>query len=188
MVIKMSKSLSEMFKETQATSFDEGAKTREAVARGLVRVNETTFNEASKTREAVARGLVRVNNNTNTRAQEIKDHSDANHRETRNHSDANHRETQRAIREEGARTRSVLLDYWEWPEYAIGAILGVIASLCMWFAEKDVILKPVKWDAAGNVLKYGPDTFLVIILAVLFGVFVFFCAGGIVHAIRRRLR
>ena len=166
MVIKMSKSLSEMFKETQATSFDEGAKTR----------------------ETVARGLVRVNNNTNTRAQEIKDRSDANHRETRNHSDANHRETQRAIREEGARTRFELLDYWEWPEYAIGAILGIIASLCMWFAEKDVILKPVKWDAAGNVLKYGPDTFLVIILAVLVGVFVFFCVGGIVHAIRRRLR
>jgi len=188
MVIKMSKSLTEMFKETQATSFNEGAKTRETVARGLVRVNETTFNEGAKTRETVARGLARVNSNTNTRAQEIMDRSDANHRETRNHSDANHRETQRAIREEGARTRSELLDYMEWPEIVIGLILGIIAGISMWFAEKTVILKPVQWDTAGNVLKYGPDTFLVIVLAVLFGAFVFFCVSWIVHAIRRRLR
>ena len=177
MVIKMSKSLSEMFKETQATSSSEGAKTRETVARSGARLREFTFNEGAKTRETVARGLARTNANVNTRAKEIMDRSDA-----------NHADTQRVIREEGARTRGELLDIMEWPEIVFGLILGIIAGLGMWFAEKSVIIKPVQWDSVGNVTKYGPDTFLVIVLAVLFGAFVFFCTTWIVHAIRRRLR
>jgi hypothetical protein len=43
----------------------------------------------------------------------------------------------------------------------------------------------VRWDAAGNVLKYDVDTFMVIVLSVLLGAFVFFVTTWIVHAIRR---
>jgi hypothetical protein len=175
----------------------EAQRTRETVARTGARMNDHTTGEAQRTRETVARTGARMIVHTTDEAQKTREtvartgarmieHTTGEATRVMGHVDANHDDTRRVIREEHDRTRNALRDVMEWPEILMGLILGIIAGIGMWFAEKDVILKPVRWDAAGNVLKYDVDTFMVIVLAVLLGTFVFFVVTWIVHAIRKR--
>ena len=173
----MSKSLEQMFNDTMATSAKVGARVNSHVDRRTAEIQETT-----------AKVGVRVNSHTDRKAAEIQETTAKVGRRIVDRSDANNSETRRIVREEAVRTRNELRDYLEWPEIIIGLLFGIIAGIAMWFAEKSVIIKPVQWDSAGNVLKYGPDTFLVIVLSVLLGAFVFFCVSWIVHAIRTRYR
>lgn len=139
------------------------------------RVNEHTDRAANSVKETVAKSAKRVNDHTTAQA-------DA----TRKHSDDNHAATQRVIRDEAEATRRALGNYMALPEIIIGAILGIIAGLAMWFAEKGVIMKPISYDAVGNVTAYGTDTFMVVLLAIVLGIFVFFCASSLIHWIRNR--
>lgn len=191
-VITMAKKLTleQMFEQTRTV-------TQETVARTGARTNEHTTGEAQRTRETVARTGARMIVHTTDEAQKTREtvartgarmieHTTGEATRVMGHVDANHEDTRRVIREEHNRTRNALRDVMEWPEILMGLILGIIAGIGMWFAEKDVILKPVRWDAAGNVLKYDVDTFMVIVLSVLLGTFVFFIVTWIVHAIRKR--
>lgn len=152
-----------------------GDRNAEVVARTGARVNAHTTEVGNRTNEVVARTGARITDTVRTTGDRVMERSDANHDDTR-----------RVIREEHSRTRNALRDVMEWPEILFGLICAIAAGIAMWFAEKDVILKPVQWDASGNVLKYGVDTFMVIVLSVLLAAFVFFVVTWIVHAIRKR--
>lgn len=167
-----------MIKMSKATSLERlFAETSEAVVRTGMHGEQHVDRKAAEICETAAKVGVHVEK-----------HSDRNHGETRNLVREEADGIRRVIRDESDGLRRDLRDNMEWPEILIGLLFGIIAGIAMWFAEKGVIIKPVQWDAAGNVLKYGPDTFLVIVLAVVLGVFVFFFVSWIVHAIRSRMR
>ncbi len=173
----MAKTLEQMFNDTMETSAKVGA-----------RVNAHSDRKAAEIQETTAKVGARVNARVDRRAAEIQETTAKVGKRVMDRSDENHSETRRVIRDENERTRRALRDYMEWPEILIGLICGIIAGIGMWVAEKSVILKPVAWDKAGNVIKYGPDTFLVVVLAIVLGAFVFFCISWLVHAIRNSNR
>jgi hypothetical protein len=177
MVIKMSKSLEAMFAATCETAAKVGVHNERHMDRKATEIQET----AAKVGVHVEKHMDR--NHEATRSV-IRDEAENTRGVIRDEADG----TRRVIRDESNRLSESLRDRMEWPEIFIGLLFGIIAGIGMWFAEKGVIIKPIQWDAAGNVLKYGPDTFLVVVLSIVLGVFVFFLVSWIVHSIRARLR
>jgi hypothetical protein len=189
MVIKMSKkTLEQMFSETKAASVAVGNHIESRVDRKTAEIQETAVKVGRHIEARVDRRTAEIQDTTAKVGRHIEARSDRNHGETRNVIRDEADGTRRVIRDESDRLSKSLRDNMEWPEILIGLLFGIIAGIGMWFAEKGVIIKPVQWDAAGNVLKYGPDTFLVIVLSVVLGVFVFFFVSWIVHAIRSHTR
>lgn len=143
------------------------------------RVNAHTDKKAQEVKTFVAAAGGRVNKHTTKEAEATRKRSDDNHAETRRHSDENHAETRRRI--------AALEERVTPGQVIIGIILGIIAAVALWLAEHDVIVKPTAFDAAGNVTAYGTDVFMVALLAIVLGIFVFFVVTWLIGAIRKAM-
>jgi len=188
MVKIMSKTLEQLFNETKATTATVGNRINSHVDRRTTEVQETTAKVGKRINAHTDRKTAEVQETVAKVGTRVNAHSDSNHAATRAYSYENHTATRQVVRDEAERTRRSLKDYMEWPEIIFGLLCGILAGIGMWLMERNVILKPLAWDKAGNVTKYGPDTFMVIVLAVVLGIFVFFCISWLVHAIRHRNR
>ena len=181
--------LDRMFQETMATSAKVGARVnahtdrktaeiQETTAKVGARVNAHTDRRTAEIQETTAKVGARVNAHTDRKAAEIQETTAKVGARVNAHSDANHAETRNTIRNESNRIIGAM------DNDNLGFGLGLIAFICAliagvgtFLAERGVVLKPVLDQTNGNVLRYIPDTWSLVIVS--FAVFVLtFCVVG----------
>ena len=191
-MIKMSKktsSLQELFAITDSTIASTGKRLKDHMDLRAGETNATVATAGRRLKDHIDRRAGETNATVATAAVRLKGHMERQATEIKDRSDSNHAETQRVIREEGIRTRSAIRDEVSPGVILFGIIMGLIAGLGMYFAERSAIFKPVAWDAAtGAVTKYAPDTFMIIVLSIFLFFATFFIVTWITHEIVKRFR
>lgn len=181
-------SLTSMFDTAMANTDRRSAEGKEVTAKTGARVIANTDRRSAEGKEVTAKTGARVIANTNRRTDEVKEVTAKTGRRVMDRSDANHSETRRVIREESDRNIRILSDNYTGGEYLIAFILGILAGIGAWIAEKSVFYIPVAFDTAGNPIKYSTDLTMAFIFAAAVAVAVFFVTLWLIHTIAKRFR
>ena len=181
-------SLSSMFDNVIANNARSASETKEVVGKAAARGMATTERCADEVKETTAKAIMRVLKSLFQHSSEVKENSAKIGKRIMDHSDENHAETRRVIREESDRNIRILSDNYTGGEYLIAFILGVLAGIGAWIAEKSVFYIPVAFDTAGNPIKYSTDLTMAFIFSAAVGVTVFFIVLWLVHTIAKRFR